>query len=514
MTGVTRESVAAGKRGKRRVLLLGLDAGDKDLLLEGIDDGRLPNLARLREQAAWGVAQSPPGFGSGAIWPSMYTGVSPARHGRYFYRQVWRDRYEARHFDGSDFRARTIWDLLSDGGMRCAVIDVPKAALSEGINGLHVVDWMVHGPVYKQLRCAPETLVKEIEDRFGADPLPKCDQPGGRGPEAQKTFLEIQHQRIQSREDGARFYLSQEDWDFFMLVYAEPHCIGHQSWHVRDPDHPAHDPAALALVGDPVMSVYEAIDASIGRILEDVDDDTTVIVLSVTGMAANYTGNLLLDEVLRRLEGKTKTRPLDWLGRLKGQAKRVLPHAIRKRYRQTSRRVEERVSSADRRRRSCFVVPHNDIAGAIRINLKGREAEGVVEVHELDAFVDSLRRDLLELVNLDTGEPAVKDVVRTSDFCSGDALPDLPDLFVIWRRTAPIWRVGSPKIEEVEKAHRGNRTGDHVSESLFMARGPGIPTGRVEDVSIMDFAPTIARLCGLGPIDSDGRPIEALTGKP
>ena len=108
----------------------------------------------------------------------------------------------------------------------------------------------------------------------------------------------------------------------------------------------------------------------------------------------------------------------------------------------------------------------------------------------------------------------MQDVVRTSDFCSGDALPDLPDLFVIWRRTAPIWRVGSPKIEEVEKAHRGNRTGDHVSESLFMARGPGIPTGRVEDVSITDFAPTIARLCGLGPIDSDGRPIEALTGQP
>ena len=73
---------------RARTVLIGLDAAAGDLLFEGCEQGLYPNLAALRDRGAWGIAEGLPGFGSGAIWPSFSTGVNPAKHGRYFYRQV------------------------------------------------------------------------------------------------------------------------------------------------------------------------------------------------------------------------------------------------------------------------------------------------------------------------------------------------------------------------------------------------------------------------------------------
>ena len=317
---------------RRRILLIGMDAADQALLLEGCDQGRLPTMARLQAEGAWGVVGELPGFGSGAVWPSFFTGVSPASHGRYFYRQVRPGDYEASRFGPGDFKAPAIWDYASAEGRRVAVFDVPKASLSADVNGLQVVDWLVHGPVYKKLTTAPAELADELERAWGLDPMPQCDRPGGRTPEQHAAMRDLLVERVRTREESTLHYLEKEDWDLFVTVFGEPHCVGHQSWHVRDPEHPAYDAAAHELASDPVMDVYEAIDTSIGRMLDAVDEDVTVLVVSVTGMGANYTGNYVLDEVLRRLEGQRKTVSYDWLGRAKRLAKRILPTEIRRRY--------------------------------------------------------------------------------------------------------------------------------------------------------------------------------------
>ena len=100
--------------------------------------------------------------------------------------------------------------------------------------------------------------------------------------------------------------------------------------------------------------------------------------------------------------------------------------------------------------------------------------------------------------------------MRVADSCSGEQLGELPDFFVLWRRDAPIERVGSPKLGEIVHRRRGNRTGDHRADSLFFARGPGVGPGRVDGVSIMDFAPTIARCLDVKLLASDGRELAAL----
>jgi predicted AlkP superfamily phosphohydrolase/phosphomutase len=494
----------------KRIVLIGMDAADQELLREGIEQGRLPTLASMQARGAWGVVDGLPGLGSGAVWPSFYTGVSPASHGRYFYRQVRPGEYEAHRFGDHDFKARAIWDYASAAGRRVAVFDVPKATLSPDVNGLHVVDWIVHGPVYRTLTTAPASLAEEIESKYGLDPLPQCDRPGGRTPDEHAELRDVMVARVETRERATLDYLAREDWDLFVTVFGEPHCVGHQSWHVRDPRHPDYDPAAFERASDPLMDVYAAIDAATGRILEAVGDDALVLVVSVTGMGANYTGNFILDEALRRLEGQRKTLGYTWAGRAKQLAKKVLPRDLRRRFRRRARAVEERFAHPDRARRTCFAVPHNDISGAIRVNLIGREPNGTVRPEELPQIHERLRRELMALRNLDTGGPVVKDVVRVADLWRGDSIDELPDFFVLWHRDQPIERVASDTVGTITHRHRGNRTGDHRPESIFFAQGEGVRPGRVDDVSVLDFAATMADLLELDEMPREGRPIEAL----
>ena len=493
-----------------KVVLIGLDAADSRLLTAAIDAGRLPSLHRLRERGAWGSVGSLGGFGSGAVWPTFVTGVSPAKHGRYFYRQVGPGSYEARDFKPEQFRADPLWVQASRSGRRVAVFDVPKVGLADSINGVMAVDWIAHGPVYSEMRTTPAGLAKELVKRFGANPLWKCDMPGGRSVDELRDFVTLLLGRIEQRELCTRYYLEHGDFDLFVTVFADPHCVGHQAWHVRDGRHPQHDAAASAALGDPVLQVYEAIDAAIGRIVDGLDGNTTVIVFSGTGMGPNYTGNSLLEEVLRRLDGR-RLRPLARLTRfVKRRVKRVLPREWRRRGQRLKRRVEEHTMSADRAARRAFAVPHNDIAGAIRLNVKGREANGLLDPAEVDEFVARLTRDLMELRNGDTGETVVQSVVRVADHHEGDALDELPDLFVLWNRSSPIDRVTSPHVGTVEYVHRGNRTGDHEADSIFFAAGPGIAPGRFDNVSLYDFAPTIASILGFQLDVTDGKVVEAL----
>ncbi len=494
-----------------RVLILQLDAADAETLESGIATGTFPTFGRLRDAGAWGRVDSPPGFGSGAAWASFATGVSPARHGRYFYRQVVPGDYAAQAFHGDDFRAPAIWEHLSDAGRRVAVLDSPSMGVVEGINGISVADWITHDLVYQELRTSPPGLAAELTARFGSNPLMKCDQPGGRDRAGHRHLIEQLLDRIARKERATRHYLGAEPWDLFVMAFAEPHCVGHQCWHLRDPRHPLHDPGDAAALPDPVVSVYAAIDSAIGRILEDVGPETTVIVFSATGMGPNYTGNLVLDEVLRRIDGVEATAPAALTAGLKRALKGVLPLGIRRRYRPLKRRVEEGVQVGDRARRRCFAVPHNDISGAVRLNLVGREPRGLLHRGaEVDAYVEELTEALLALRNLDTGGPVVERVVRVADHCSGPYLDDLPDLFVVWSRESYPDRIGSERIGEITFRHRGNRTGDHLPSNVFFAAGPGVAPGRLDGRSIYDFAPTVAALVGVPLPGSDGLVIDAL----
>lgn len=500
-----------------RILFLAVDAGDKDLILAWAREGVLPTFRSLLETSAWGPTENPTGLFVGAIWPSFWTGLSPALHGRYCFSQLRTGTYDNYLVTPTDTAGAPFWDALSAGGRRVAILDVPKTSPSPRINGIQIVDWGTHDPNLG-FCTSPETLASEIQDRFGRHPVPQCDVFVRREPGEFVRFRDALIRGVQTKAELAAHFLERGGWDLFLTVFAESHCVGHQCWHIHDPKHPHHDPATALSVGDPVRDVYIAIDAALGRLLAQAGTDTTVFVLASHGMGPHYDATFLLDEMLRRLlEVPAAPRTKRALARFLESVWRGLPAPLRSLLRPLRGRAKQIVgvaaSSPDLALRTCFSTPNNDVYGGIRVNLAGREPQGLIRPGpDFDAFCEELIRDLSAFVNLDTGKPLVKRVLRTSDLYQGERLRDLPDLLVEWDRDAPISRIHSPKTSVIEGTFSGGRTGDHKAEGLVFVRGPGIVPRRLERrVDITQFAPTIASLLGVPLAHTDARPIDELT---
>lgn len=494
-----------------KILVIGLDAAENDLVFEWAQSGWLPTFRRLLDIGAWGITQGPLGMHAASVWQSLFTAVSPARHGRHADRQIRVGTYEMYRFRPTDVKREPFWNVLSRAQRRVAVIDVPYVALSENLNGLHIVDWTTHAADNGFATWPPE-LGRQLREPFGMDRVGLCDHMQLRTAEQFAAFRDALAARVRTKVAASRHLLRQGPWDLFMTVFGESHCIGHQCWHLHDPSHPSHEAAIVSAIGDPLRTVYRALDDALGQLLDSAAPETTVVVVCSHGMGPNYNGAHLLGEILAQLghQPPPASKPR-WAWRLVQKGWRQLPLALRARLVEFQKTAVDLVWPALDSRSMCFDVPNGEVYGAIRVNLVGREPHGLVAPgNHYDTFCEALSRDLCALVNADTGEPAVRRVLRTADIYDGPYLRDLPDLLVEWNCEAPLNAVSSAKIGTIRATVPGPRTGHHKPHGLVLAAGPGIRPGRIgEPLSVMDIAPTIAAILGVALPDIDGHPIAA-----
>jgi hypothetical protein len=152
----------------------------------------------------------------------------------------------------------------------------------------------------------------------------------------------------------------------------------------------------------------------------------------------------------------------------------------------------------------------------ININLEGREPQGIVKNEEYDKTCESLREDLCQLSDPETGEKIVEKVYRREEIYSGPYLEDAPDLVYLFKQ--PFYYVKKDIFSsEIFKNITSKETirANHLnysSKGIFLAKGPHINSkGLLEDVQIIDVAPTVLYLMGLPiPKNMDGRLLEEI----
>ena len=481
------------------MVVLGIDAANPDLLRRGCEDGSLPTLAFLTERGTQGSLQNVEGFHIGSTWPSFYTGTGPAEHGFHYLVQLAPNSYEYRRVTETGLVQRPpFWSALSEAGKRVAVLDVPLTALDPGLNGIQVVEWGGHDSVYG-FCTSPPSLAKELIGTFGTHPQgPVCD--GVRTSAADyERFIQALLEGVEKKTAMTRELLAREPWDFFMQVFTESHCVGHQAWHLHDPSHPAFDADLAAAVGDPVMRVYQAIDRAIGEILADCGD-AAVLVFTAHGMDHWYGAQFLLPEIVERMGWATPLPPprvpsRGWIYQAARGVWRMLPATLRARLRPHLARRESAPTTPtlgiDPKRTVCFVQLNGLAVGGLRLNLVGREPEGqVTPGAEAAALEDEIERELLAIVNKDTGRRLIRRVLRTRDNHQGEHLDTLPDLLVEWDpehvvgaqpladgRGATV-RAHSPRLGDLEGTNTYGRSGENRPEGWFVATGGRAAQGR------------------------------------
>jgi predicted AlkP superfamily phosphohydrolase/phosphomutase len=500
------------------LLILGIDAADRHLIKEWAADGSLPVFARLFAKATHGDSRNATGMVAGTVWPTFYTGVLPGRTGRFRgTTQFVTGTYEHADIDFDRHGFPAFWTRLSEAGLSSTIVDAPYAFLSDAPGVTQVVDWCSHSAWKDGVTVStPESLAAETRRRYGRDPVGKCDFATVDTVDDLRRFRDGLIERVRMRVAQTRDLLADRPADVFLQVFSECHCAGHQLWHLHDPAHPDYDPALVdGLGGDPLKAVYQAVDAAIGELLDTMPADATALVFCSHGIGPAYSGTHLLDEVLLRLEGRNSPRRRQGLAQAMVAAWTRLPQAMRTALTPLQKllwpKLKANLVQPGKASRKYFEIIVNDASAGVRINLKGREPQGLVEPgSEYDEICSMLSRELLQLENPDTGRPLISRVLKASEFYQGDRVTQLPDLLVLWDRSGPIRRASGEAIGEISSkfVFANHRTGDHTEDDgLFFFVGPDFPPQELEQVSVADLAPTIAALLDVPMPDTDGKVI-------
>ncbi|MEA3003748.1 MAG: hypothetical protein QOH81_2536 [Sphingomonadales bacterium] len=517
---------------KAPLLVIGLDAFDPDLAHRWAGAGELPILAGLLESGAHCPVRNPFGLFVGALWISFASAARPHRTRYHCWDEIDPATYRWRPVGPKPELYEPFWSRIAAAGRRVAAIDVPHARAKPEGAALEMFEWGCHDRHFG-LHSAPPGLARALSAEFGFHPV-LGPQPWrerhfspddffarkgrrARGPAEEGRLTRAMVAGVAAKGRMLRALLARQDWDLFLAVFGDGHAIGHQQWHLHDETHPRFDPAARdAAGGDPILRVYKAIDAEVGRLIAGLSRDATIMLHLSHGMTAHHDGTHLLDELLARLDGdiggpvRRAAKPL--LPALQHAAARLgLPIGLTSAIGQALRGDR----AAARARRRFFAEPNNSVYGGIRFNLCGREPQGRVRPEALDGLIAMLERELLALTNVATGRPAVIALHRCARHHRRAPDDAMPDLFVEWERSAPIEAISSPAIGTLRTRYTHWRTGDHKPDGLLIARGPGLAAGAgMPGLEVEDLGPSIAARLGISLDQVDGRAARWLAGAP
>lgn len=507
-------------------MVIGLDGFDLALAERFLNEGALPNIARLRMQGARYELDHGRDKYSGLAWEHLSSGKAPSDGGRWSAITFDRATYAARQEPTS---ARPFMANLS---ARTVVFDVPYCDLSQAPQVRGLTTWGAHDPGVAAV-SRPDGIHQELHRLFGPYPAMPWIY-GFCWPSADKTRAagEALARAVEVRARAVRWLLRERlpDWDLAMVVVSEGHSAIEPLWHGVDPNHPLHAIESAAPAASGLRKVYGAIDRLIGD-LHEAFSDATILVLAMHGMGPNdsdVAAMVLLPELLYRSAfGAPYMRPVayarstpDGTPLLAEDAfwDEVMFCAVPK-HRPTARLPDRlakwiELAGFDIGRRDpsgiawmpaarysqfwsrmpAFALPaYYD--GRIRINLAGREAKGIVPATRYATVCDQTIELLDKCRNLLTGEKVVADIHWPKQDAN-DVSASEADLYVVWQG-APLGLL-NPRFGSIGPVPY-RRTGGHTGALGFLyIVGDGIAPGNGGLVSSFDVVPTIIDLLGEG----------------
>ena len=502
-----------------RILVIGIDGGTFDLIQPWVAAGDLPTIGHLMAEGVHGPLESTLPPVTAPAWTTFATGKNPGKHGVFDFIRPMGGQFDL--VNATSIRAQTLWQIISEAGKTCGVMNVPVTYPPQKVNGF-VIGGML-SPVGGRFTY-PADLLDRYSDQLPPYRIaPSVQYKPGNEADFTADLLAL----VERRGQYALRLMEDNPHDFLMFHFLSSDTMQHAFWKFVDPSHPRYDPQAAAQFGPALRQLYQRIDYFIGQMVDRLQDDTTVIIMSDHGFGPlHYVVNLnllLLDAGLMHLKRGVWPRLKATLFRA-GVTPASIWHLIERTGLQNyvwhvSKSTRNKVvgkflsfDDVDWSRTQAYAIGH---VGQIYVNLKGREPEGIVEPGEEQAAVQQRVMDVLRtLRHPESGRPLVDQVIPAKQVVHGPFADRSPDLHLVmdgYRTIAfPLFATDSRIIT---RQIRGD-SGCHRMHGIFIAWGANVRAGMtLSDASIMDLAPTILHLMDLPvPEDMDGRVLtEALT---
>nr|HET6903247.1 alkaline phosphatase family protein [Ktedonobacteraceae bacterium] len=259
-----------------KVLILGLDGATPELVDRWVEENKLPYLKQIMEKGVYGKLKSVYPPISPAAWTTFATGYNPGKHGVYDFRDYDNTRYGCfadTIVDSNSFAGKTIWDIVGAAGQKVGVVTVPVTYPAWKVNGFMISGYPT--PDTGKSFTYPPELGKTLPPMVGDAAFFKSATG--------HVLLKEMNRSMHECTDVSIDLMNKDDYGLFIMVVGATDRAHHDWWKYIDPQHPAYDPKEAELYGDLILEVYKAADACVGKFLEAIDDDTTVIVMSDHG---------------------------------------------------------------------------------------------------------------------------------------------------------------------------------------------------------------------------------------
>ena len=496
--------------------ILQFDSAGLPLVERMLDEGRLPNLAALREDGEWLELAAPSTLMQSSTYPTLYSGIDVTEHGLYS-AFPWSASDQRVRFMHDFPKPRAIWERASAAGHRSLVVDPYQLWPPRQMDGVWLSGWHFEDRMVLRAGSVPRGRRRRLARRYGRPPL--LDDVYGR---PDPSRLLAWHRELRDAPgrvaDSVVELLAEDSFELAWINLSAVHKAGHHLWDplsLIEQDVPEEDRETLA---HGLEDVYEAADRALGRITEALPPDADLVVQSPMGMGSNTSRADLLPGMLEAVLGgngrsngsaagpKTpiwslRARlPVSW----RTGIARAMPNSL------VAGLTTRLYVRADWGRTRAFAIP-GECHGYVRVNLAGRERQGIVPPDEAGALMDEVAEGLLSFEDPD-GAPAVAAVERVSELAgSCSCAEQLPDLLVRWSKRSAngIASLNSPRFGTVERRGVGSgRSGHHNDDAwaiLLPRAARRQPLGRAALVT--DIGATVCELLGADRSGLSGEPL-------
>jgi predicted AlkP superfamily phosphohydrolase/phosphomutase len=493
-------------------VMIGWDGATFDLLTPWVEQGLLPNLARMLAKGSSRRLRSiiPPI--SPAAWASIMTGMNPGKHGILDFQEFNPSDYVSQQpnlINSTHFAGSTILDILSERGLRVCSLQIPMTYPVWPVNGLLLAG------------------VPNPDDSIG------YTYPADRnfGPlRPSKMRREMSYAELL---DNCAFHIRKltdiflevlpEKFDFYTIYYRECDDFHHAYWRLLDEKCAGFDARDREEMGNPILSIYKLLDVELGRLMEALPDANFFLISDHGGTAIGrrrlFLNSWLAQKGYLRLNRTMRGALQQAANQVFRLVKPLVPKHVRKKIQnekpqllRTLARVKNSTDAIAWDGTRAFAIHLNFPTMGVQLNVKGREQNGLVEQGaQYEQIRDELIAQLKTIEDPSTGRPVVKEIYRREELFSGPHLNLVPDILLLMDTTVLArTELASSIWGETTESDLHELSGDHDLYGIFAASGPDVcQRGFIDEAHLLDVAPTM--LASLGepiPANMDGRAME------
>jgi tetratricopeptide (TPR) repeat protein len=284
---------------KPKVLLIGWDAADWEVINPLLDEGLMPALGSLIDRGVMANLATLQPILSPMLWNSIATGKFPDKHGIHGF--IERDLVHdgARPYTSTSRKCKAIWNIFTQAGLRSNIVGWWASHPAEPINGTVVTNmfsavkfdpargWMVPpGTIHPEEKSGPlaqfRVFPTELTEAHILPFIPEGAKIDQQSDTHLSTFAKVLSDAASIHAVGTTL-MESEPWDFTALYYD---AIDHFS-HAFMPFHPPK----LEWISEKDFELYKSVvrggyrfhDMMLERLIEIAGPETTIVLCSDHG---------------------------------------------------------------------------------------------------------------------------------------------------------------------------------------------------------------------------------------